>query len=45
MTISVTTSDVHSISREFRDLKLGQFTDRTAPTVACPDVESSPEIY
>jgi len=40
MTTSVTTSDVHSISRDvFGVLQLGQFTDGTAPTVACPDVE------
>jgi hypothetical protein len=45
MTTSVTTSDVHSISREFRDLQLGQFTDGTAPTVVCPDAETSSEIH
>jgi len=45
MITSVTTSDVHSRSRELRDLQLGQFIDRTAPTVSCLDVEPSSEIH
>jgi hypothetical protein len=38
-------SDVHGISGEFKDLQLGQFTDGTAPTVACPVAETSSEIH
>jgi len=45
MTTSLTTSDVHGISRVFRDFQLGQYTDSTAPTVACLDAETSFEIH
>jgi len=45
MTTSLTTSDVHGLSGVVRDLELGQFTDRTAPTVACPVAETSSEIH
>jgi len=45
MITSLTTSDVHGLSRVVRDLALGQRTDPTAPTVACPDAEPSSEIH
>jgi hypothetical protein len=44
MMTSLTTSGVHGLSRVVRDFQLGQFTDSTAPTVACPDAEASSEI-
>jgi hypothetical protein len=44
-TTSVTTSDVHVVSREFRDSELGQLTVGTVGTVTCPDAEPSPEIH
>jgi hypothetical protein len=45
MTTSLTTSDVRSISRGFRDLQLGDLTASTVPAVAFPDAETSSEIH
>jgi hypothetical protein len=45
MMTSVMTSDMHSKSRDFRDLEHGSHPRNTAATVSCPDAETSSEIH